>query len=150
MTSTLRHIALVVPDLRAAEKYYQPLFDMALIGREVEMDDGLWYTLPFDKGWEEADAAGIRLDMIALRKDNFVLALFKGDASPGQVMFIGLTMPMDEIARIRARLAKDLQPSESAPDFLEFSDPYQITWQISLPGNEFRTSGESVNRWLRL
>ena len=61
MISSLRHIALFVPDLRPAERYYQSVFDMALVGREAELADGLWYTLPFDKGWDEAEAAGIEL-----------------------------------------------------------------------------------------
>jgi len=150
MNCSLRHIALFVPDLRAAERYYQSVFDMELIGREAELSDGLWYTLPFDKGWDEADAAGIKLDMLALRKDEFGLALFRGDAPPGQVNVIGLKMPMDEIARVRARLPEDTQVSEDAPDYLEFRDPYQITWQILLPGSKFRTAGDFANRWLKL
>ena len=45
MNSSIRHIALFVPDLREAERYYQSIFDMELIGREAELADGLWYTL---------------------------------------------------------------------------------------------------------
>ena len=73
--TTIRHIALIVPDLRAAEAYYQRLFEMALIGREAKLGDGRWHTLPFDKSWEDAEAAGIELGMLALRKGEFVLAL---------------------------------------------------------------------------
>lgn len=141
---------MFVPDLRAAERYYQSVFDMELIGREAELADGLWYTLPFDKGWDEAEAAGIELGMLALRKDEFGLALFRGDAPPGQVYVIGLKMSMDEIARIRARLPEEAQVSEDAPDYLEFRDPYQITWQILLPESKFRTAGDFANRWLKL
>lgn len=150
MNSSLRHIALFVPDLRAAERYYRSIFDMELIGREAELADGLWYTLPFDKGWDEAEAAGIKLDMLALRKDEFGLALFRGDAPPGQVNVIGLKMPMDEIARVRTRLPEEAQVSEDASDSLEFRDPYQITWQILLPESKFSTSGDIANRWLKL
>ncbi len=150
MMSSLRHIAMFVPDLRSAEHYYQSVFDMELIGREAELSDGLWYTLPFDKGWDEAEAAGIELGMLALRKDEFGLALFRGDALPGQVNVIGLKMPMEEIARVRARLPEGTQISEDAPDYLEFRDPYQITWQILLPESKFRTAGDFANRWLKL
>ncbi len=125
MISSLRHIAVFVPDLRAAEHYYQSVFDMELIGREAELSDGLWYTLPFDKGWDEAEAAGIELGMLALRKDEFVLALFRGDAPPGQIYVISLAMPTEEMAKVRARLPQDAQVSEDAPDRLEFRDPYQ-------------------------
>lgn len=58
MISSLRHIALLVPDLRVAEAYYLRVFDMEIIGREAMLKDGLWYTLPFDKGWDDAVAGG--------------------------------------------------------------------------------------------
>jgi len=150
MNCSLRHIALFVPDLREAERYYQSIFDMELIGRESELADGLWYTLPFDKGWDEAETAGIKLDMLALRKDEFGLALFRGDAPSGQVNVIGLRMPTEEIARVRARLPDDAQVSEDAPDSLEFRDPYQITWQIMLAESKFTTGGDIANRWLKI
>lgn len=67
MISSVRHIALFAPDLRSAEHYYQSVFDMKLIGREAELSDGLWYTLPFDKGWDEAEAAGIELSTATLK-----------------------------------------------------------------------------------
>jgi len=150
MNSSLRHIALFVPDLRAAESYYQSIFDMELIRREAELADGLWYTLPLDKGWDETDAAGIKLDMLGLRKDEFALALFRGDAPAGQVNVIGLRMPMEEIARVRARLPGNTQVLEDEPDYLEFRDPYLITWQIMFPGSKFSTAGVFANRWLKL
>ena len=150
MTCSVRHIALVVPDLRAAERYYQSIFDMELVGRETELADGLWYTLPFDKSWNEAEAAGIKLGMLALRKDAFGLALFRGDAPAGQVNVIGLKMPMEEIAAVRARLPEGTPISDDAPDSLEFRDPFQITWQLLLPESKFRTSGDFANRWLKL
>jgi catechol 2,3-dioxygenase-like lactoylglutathione lyase family enzyme len=150
MNSSLRHIALFVPDLRTAERYYQLIFDMELVGREAELADGLWYTLPFDKGWDEAEAAGIKLDMLALRKDEFGLALFRGDAPAGQVNVIGLRMPAEEIAGVRARLPEDTQVLEDKPEYLEFRDPYLITWQIMFPGSKFSTSGVFANRWLKL
>jgi len=150
MNCSVRQIALFVPDLRAAERYYQSVLDMELIGREAELADGLWYTLPFDKGWDEAEAAGIKLDMLTLRKDEFALSLFRGDATAGQVNVIGLRMPMEEIARVRARLPGDTQVLVDEPDYLEFRDPYLITWQIMFPGSKFSTSGVFANRWLKL
>ncbi len=150
MRCSLRFIALFVADLRRAEDYYRSVFDMALIGREAVQPDGLWYTLPGDKSWDDAEAAGIELGMLALRKDECVLALFRGAAPTGQVNVIGLSMPLAEIAGVRARLPNGTLVSEAAPDRVEFQDPYQITWQISLRGNEFRTAGDFAGRWLKL
>jgi catechol 2,3-dioxygenase-like lactoylglutathione lyase family enzyme len=123
MISSLRHIALFVPDLQTAEHDYQSIFDKELIGREAELADGLWYSLPFDKGWDEAEAAGIELGMLLLRKDQFGLGLFRGDAPPGQVYVNGLKVHIDEIARVRARPRGDTQVLEDEPDYLEFRDP---------------------------
>ena len=149
MMTSLRHIALIVSDLRAAERYYQTVFDMELIGREAEFADGVWHTLPRDKGWDDASAVGVELGMVALRKGGCVLALFRDDAPSGQVFAIGLTMPVEEIARVRARLPEDTQVSEAGPDRLEFRDPYQIIWQLA-DESDFRTAGDSANRWIRL
>jgi catechol 2,3-dioxygenase-like lactoylglutathione lyase family enzyme len=44
--SYFRHIALVVRDLQEAEHYYLDLFEMELLGREAQLEDGLWCTLP--------------------------------------------------------------------------------------------------------
>jgi catechol 2,3-dioxygenase-like lactoylglutathione lyase family enzyme len=150
MAGTLRHIALFVPDLRQAEAYYQSLFEMELVGREAELEDGLWYTLPLDRGWDDTQAAGIELGMLALRKGEIVLALFAGDAPPGQVYAIGLTLPVEEIAKIRSRLPANAEMGAYEGNHLVFRDPYQIIWQISVPGTPFQTTGDNAGRWLAL
>jgi len=149
MSISLRHIALVVPDLRTAEAYYQPLFEMQLIGREAQLGDGLWYTLPFDKNWEDAEAAGIELGMLALRSGAFVLALFQGEALLGQVFAIGLHMPASEIAKVRGRLPARTNVFEDTSNSLAFRDPFHVTWQISVPGSEFSTAGDFADRWIK-
>jgi len=150
MNIAFRHIALYVPNLRAAEEYYQTLLGMELIGREAELEDGNWYSLPLDKGWDEAENAGIQLGMTALRKGDIVLALFEGQVQPGQVFAIGLTLPIEEIAEIRKRLSNDTELVNDKPEKLVFRDPYQIMWQISVPGDEFKTTGDISGRWIDL
>ncbi len=114
------------------------------------MADGLWYTLPFDKSWEDAEAAGVELGMVALRKGAFVLALIQGQATQGQVFAIGLCLSGEEIAWVRDHLPKDVQLLEHSANVLAFRDRYQITWQISILGNEFRTAGDFADRWLNI
>lgn len=46
MIKAVSHIALFVTDLQVAEKFYQNLFDMELIGREVEKEDGCGIHTP--------------------------------------------------------------------------------------------------------
>jgi catechol 2,3-dioxygenase-like lactoylglutathione lyase family enzyme len=150
MVSALRQIAIFVPDLRAAKAYYQELFAMELVGREALLDDGLWYTLPGDKGWDAAEAAGIALGMVALRRGALVLALFPGDPQPGQLYMIGLNMSPNEIAGLRERLPADAEVWQEEPGALTFRDLYMITWQIYATGTEFRNSGEAQGRWLEV
>ncbi len=42
--------------------------------------------------------------MVFLRKDDFGLGLFRGIGPAGQIYLIGLKMPIEEIAKVRARL----------------------------------------------
>lgn len=149
MLTSISHIALYVPDLEEAERYYQYLFDMELIGREIEKEDGLGYTLPFDKGWQDVKAAGLALHMVALKKGKFVLALFSGSKSLGQVNVIGLSTNVEDIKSIHAKLSADTKIEVNQPDRLEFIDSYQITWQIAVEPT-FRTPGDFANRWIVL
>jgi catechol 2,3-dioxygenase-like lactoylglutathione lyase family enzyme len=148
MKTYARHIALVVPDLREAEAYYQNLFQMELIGREAELDDGQWYTLPVGKGWEDAEAAGIELDMLALRKGDFVLALFPGPHPSGQVYAIGLAMPPEQVAEVRIQLPVEAEVILDHPEQFNFRDRYGISWQLVPPGDEFLMNGDADGRWL--
>jgi len=38
MLTSVSHIALFVPDLQEAERFYKDLFEMELIGREMRAD----------------------------------------------------------------------------------------------------------------
>ena len=150
MVSELRHIAISVSDLNAAEGYYKQLFNMKLIGREAELGDGLWYTLPMDKGWNDAQAAGIELGMVALKRGALVLALFPGNPQPGQLYIVGLNMDLKEIAEVRERMPEDAEVWEDYSDSLTFRDRYAIIWQIYPTGTIFSTNGESQGRWLEV
>ena len=147
MSSLLRHTAIFVPDLQEAERFYKDLFEMELIGREIDKEDGLGYTLPFDKGWEDVKAAGLVLDMTALKKGKFILALFRGTKPPGQVFAVGLSTSKKDIKTIHNKLQTDIKIEVFQPDRLEFIDPYHITWQIAVEPT-FRTAGDFANRWI--
>jgi len=147
MAISVSHIALFVPHLQEAEKFYMDLFNMELIGREIEKENDLWFTLPFNKGWEDAKAAGIDLDMTALRKGDFVLALFRGPNPSGQVYVIGLNATKEDIQAIHNKLSPAIEIAEFQTDRLEFIDPYCITWQIAVEP-VFCTAGDFANRWI--
>ena len=150
IVTEIRQIGILVPNLLDAEAYYQQLFDMKLIGRESLLPDGLWYSLPMDKYWEDAEQAGYMIGMLALRRGAFALALFPGDLQPGQLYIIGLNMPVEEISAVRDRLPPETEVWQDEPEALTFRDRYQIVWQIYPSGTEFQTSGESQRRWLKI
>jgi catechol 2,3-dioxygenase-like lactoylglutathione lyase family enzyme len=149
MIKGISHFALAVDDLEKAEAFYRQLFDnMCLIGRESLQDDGEWYTLLFDKTWEDADEAGVELNMVALRKDNLVLALFQVELLTGE-QIIGLSVSQDEIGAIRGRLTPEITLMIDQVDHLDLIDPYQVMWQIGV-NPVFQTAGEFAGRWLVL
>lgn len=150
MVTEIRHIAIFVPDLRKAEAYYQQIFDMQIVGRESMLSDGQWYSLPPDRGWQDAEQAGFTIGMLALRHGAFTLALFPGDPQPVQLYIIGLNMPADKISAVRGRLPEDTEVCQDEPDALTFQDQYAIVWQIYPPGTMFRTSGETQGHWLEV
>lgn len=160
-TASVGHIALFVPDLPAAERFYQHIFAMQLLMRETQLDDGLWYTLPMDKGWSDAQAAGIEIEMIALKRDAFVLALFKaalfkaalkqGDPAPRTtVLEIGITMTAKSIAAVRDRLPESAEIVPHEYGDLMFRDPFGYLWHLSPIGRVFQSNGQSSGRWLQL
>lgn len=143
-----RHVAIVVSDLRAAEEFYRETFDMDVLGRESWGVDGVSYALRPDKGWDDAEAAGVDLQFVALRHGEVVFALIAGDAPSGQVFALGLVMDAAEIADVRARLGTQGVLADE-PEFLEFSDPFGIRWQISTD-HEFLHAGQIADRWLEV
>ena len=150
MVTEIRHFAILVPDLREAEIYYQQLFDMNILGRESLLPDGKWYSLPVGKSWEDAARAGYSIGMLALQRGEFTLALFPGEPQPGQLYIVGLNMPVDEISAVRDRLPTGIELWQDEPEALTFRDRHQIVWQIYPSGTAFRTSGESQGRWLEV
>ncbi len=144
-----RHLAIHVPDLRAAEAYYCGLFDLEVMFREAQGTDGAddWVQLRPRQGWAEAEKAGVDIGMIAVGGDDFVLALFPGQPSPGQVFAVGVVMTEEEIAGVRSRLSSDARVVSSEPGWLDFVDRYQLHWQLAY-SPEFVGSGDAAGRWL--
>lgn len=146
-----KHIALFVPDLRAAEEFYRRIFGMDLLFRESEVGgEESWYTLPPEKGWEDAEMAGIELAMVALKRDEFILALFRGAPQHGTVCEICFGLAADEIEMVQARLRDEPISSEHRERWLRFDDPFGFRWTLQEPHVAFKSSGEIAERWLVL
>ena len=146
-----KHIALFVPDLRAAEAFYGRVLGMDLLFRESDVDgEESWYALPPGKGWEDAERAGIELAMVALKRDEFVLALFRGAPKPGTVSEICFGLAADEIETVRASLQEEAITPEHGKHWLRFDDPFGFRWTVQEPHIVFKSSGEIAERWLAI
>ena len=130
MPFTLKYIALRVSDLRAAEDYYAKVFAMTLLFRESEQDAETWRTLRPEVDWDGAESAGITIDMVSLRRDAFVLALFRGTPAPDAVFEFCVGIELDEIGAVRSRLPNPTNVIESRPDNLRFEDPFGFRWAV--------------------
>lgn len=150
MRVNLEFLALFVPDLKQAEAYYGHLFEMRVITREAPRNDGFWYALPPGKDWEDLERAGIRLGMLALRRDDFVLALFQGTPGGEQIFAVGLSMTAEEILAIKARIPSQDVVQDEEGRMLQFRDAYNIFWQIYGSPYEFQSTGKTTGRWLEL
>jgi catechol 2,3-dioxygenase-like lactoylglutathione lyase family enzyme len=147
VTFVCKYVALYVPGLRVAEDFYRGVFGVELLFREAERD-GEWWTLPATSGWEHALAARTELDMVALRRDDFVLALFRGAPKPGAVHEVSIALDPAEIERLQEQPPDGLEILERGDGFLRFEDPFGFRWVLQRPDDEFRSSGQIAGRWL--
>lgn len=150
MRARFRHVALYVLDLREAEEHYVGLFGMTVLFREAPLDrgesEGAWATLPPGSGWTDAEAAGVSLGMVALQRDDLILALFAGRPSGGQIYVLSVLIDEAAIDEIAGRLPPDA-PRSHRHGYLEFVDRYGIRWQLS-SRSQFRSSGDALGRWI--
>jgi hypothetical protein len=147
-----RHVALFVGgDLRGAESYYSHLFDMAVAVREALLPGAdpagdEWGQLPIERSWEDADAAGVEIGMVALQREDVVLALFAVEPTGVQYYAIGLVLEADGIEAIADRLTEEAVESRDE-GWLAFVDRYGMRWQLSATA-PFLGSGVARGQWL--
>jgi catechol 2,3-dioxygenase-like lactoylglutathione lyase family enzyme len=143
-----RYLAILVPDLGAAEAFYTRAFDLELRFRESKQGDESWYTIRGDLGWDEIAQQGISVDMVALGREEFVLALFQGSPREGTLYEICVAVEAAEVEATRGRLPDHVVVEESAPRWLRFVDPFGFRWAVRDRDVPFRSSGEIAKRWI--
>jgi catechol 2,3-dioxygenase-like lactoylglutathione lyase family enzyme len=148
VTFVCKYVALHVPDLRAAESFYCEAFAMDPLFRESEREDGTWHTLRANLDWDDVHARGLVVHMVALRRDAFVLALFRGEPAPGTVFELCVGLSPEEVGSVAERLPPTATVIESRPDGLRFEDPFGFRWAVQGDDATFRSSGEIAGRWI--
>src|SRR5262249_2147700 len=127
-------------DLRAAETFYRAVFSLEVLFRETQRDNA-WWTLP-----PESKPDGV--DMVALRRDDFVIALFRGTPQPGTLYEVSIGLPAGEIEGLQRHPPDGLRVVEEDHGFLRFDDPFGFRWVIQRPDAAFRSSGQIAGRWI--
>jgi catechol 2,3-dioxygenase-like lactoylglutathione lyase family enzyme len=148
------HIALILTPLRQAEVFYQTLFALEVAFREAETADG-WYTLPSDAGWDDAEAAGISLELCSLHRDAFTLALEAGSSSGGgRLSHIGVQVDAEDLSRVRTvASALGCQVVQDSQAILVFDDPYGVRWEMttrSYDDPRRLSTGARMGLWLTI
>jgi catechol 2,3-dioxygenase-like lactoylglutathione lyase family enzyme len=148
-----KHVALHVPELERAEEYYRHVFDLDVVTREALAredlaDDQTWAQLPHVATWEDARVAGLEIQMVGLRREDLLLALFPGHPKPGTVFLIAVVATVEEIASVRSRLPDDTAIEVDEEATLTFLDPFSFRWQLCGPG--FTGPGDRNGRWLQV
>jgi catechol 2,3-dioxygenase-like lactoylglutathione lyase family enzyme len=145
------HIALIVTPLRQAEEFYRTLFGLEVAFREAETPEG-WYTLPSEAGWDDAEAAGIRLGLCSLHRDAFTLALEDGPSSAeGRLSHIGLQVNSQELERLHTAASDLCQIVQDTASLLVFDDPYGVRWELTTSSYDdprLLSTGVRLGRWL--
>lgn len=124
------HIAISVPNLREAERYYCELFDLEVAWRDTRGATSVFAT------WEEIEAAGVQPWITMLTKGAFRLAIEEAGSKtssrgPG-LDHLGLQADAEQLRRVAARAAAlGLQITASrADELLSFRDRLGLAWEL--------------------
>jgi catechol 2,3-dioxygenase-like lactoylglutathione lyase family enzyme len=149
---SVTHLALRVADLRQAEEFYAALFGLQVAFREAEVADG-WRTLPEGAGWQDAQAAGISLDLSVLARDALCLALERaeeGFVAGARLAHVGLEITDVEMQRLlQAAPGLGCQVVQQRRGLLVLEDPYGVRWELTT-AYTLRNPGVATGRWLDL
>jgi hypothetical protein len=135
--------------------FYRSLFSLDVAFREAETQDG-WDTLPDAADWDDAERAGINLDLVMLYRDGFRLALEAADAvaGNGQLSHVGVFVDEHELTRLR-----EVAPGAGCHLVLDraqaliFDDPFHVRWELnSFPYDDppNMSTGARTGRWLEV
>jgi hypothetical protein len=86
--------------------------------------------------------------MVALQRDDFVLALFRGQPSGGTLYEICVSLNAPEVEGVRARLPEEVSVEDDQPAWFSFVDPFGFRWSVQEDGRGFGSSREIAGRWI--
>ncbi len=124
------HIAINVPDLRAAEAYYCGLFDLQVAWRDSGGAASMFAT------WEQIDEAGAVPEVVMLWNGGFRLALAVATeiptSEPQRVDHIGLQASLEQLRAVRRRVTSEglTVVTERDGELLIFHDRYGYPWEL--------------------
>ncbi|WP_435345478.1 VOC family protein [Haloarchaeobius sp. HRN-SO-5] len=142
----LHHLVLLVDDVPEGERFYQELFDVDVLFREGTLD-GEPGTVPDDRSWPAAQAAGVTPYMSFLGRDEFFLALAAaddGEDGTGRIDHVALAVDDDTLDSIAERArAQGCRVEQTAGHHCFVEDDHGVEWELNAGSRPpSRTFGE--------
>ncbi len=132
------HVALFVPDLRAAERRYTELFGMDVAFREVSVEGEITLFRDGDS-WADVAENG-RIEMSFCTRNDVTVALHEPDqprGTGGPVDHLNVTVPEPE----RRHICKEAPKYDCAVDDVPYDNnhryittPAGVTWELGIEG----------------
>lgn len=147
------HVAVRLPDLQEAERFYCQLFGARVLFREAKLADG-WATFPPGAEWEEICRSEFRPDLCFLQRDNLKLALERlsgePESKPGLLSHVCVRVDPEGFEGLRqAAIDLGCEVLVSVQKTFVFADPFGVRWEVTWSA-ETRSTGERTGRWVAL
>jgi catechol 2,3-dioxygenase-like lactoylglutathione lyase family enzyme len=135
----LNFVAVSVMDLRRAEEFYTQFFDMQVVGRTRNDEDGKYRLVDDGYDWEQAIASETQADDTYLRNGLLTLALHRVGVGArldrNIIDRISIQVDAASYNRLKARaLVNSYELLGETQASFTFRDPFGVPWEITLPG----------------
>jgi catechol 2,3-dioxygenase-like lactoylglutathione lyase family enzyme len=128
----ISHFGITVADVLAAERLYAQLFGMSVYVREALTPRG-WRSLDPDLTPEAAEAFGLSIGMVVLRRGQFALSLQQETETRITLLeHAAIIVPAPEFEALKARVVQfGLTLLQDTPSRFVFADPNGMIWEIT-------------------
>jgi catechol 2,3-dioxygenase-like lactoylglutathione lyase family enzyme len=128
------HVALRVPDLARAERFYHTFFGMDIVYRAYR-EDGRWEQLDETFDWTEGILTGVYPEIVRLENGPVALVLIDvGLAQPiyeNRIDHVSVVVSPEVLAQVRGRaLFHSFTVREDGQRAFQFVDPFGLVWQL--------------------
>ena len=134
----LNHLAVRIPDLAKAERFYADFFGMELLGRARVGPRGRVQPLDGDYRWDDAIRTGTEADVTYMRNGPLTLALQRAGRGARLERYtvldrISLTLDGATFTRLKGEiLMRGYETFGVAETSILFRDPFGVPWELTV------------------